>query len=321
MAAPPKEKPPRGLKSINQGREARKEGRYSRATPITALVAGGGVIVSLLIYRYVAGNQLETARSDLLGKQRAVEVTLGAQWTPLRDRVEKYVIESAGEAKPDVVAADVKKWDFRTQPGLYLRLRIEDAATPEKIRKASDDSLRDGFTGCLLKHPTDALARGEVDASVFAEQPWNLRQAYSSTRILTPQWVQDVKDAEDLLRLKVFQQQFDHAEKDEIPRAISIVRDAQFLLLVLDEPSAEAVAGADGGVPAPENVQLAPHWARVSVLDLHGGSEVLRLRRYAAATFVFAGERQVTDPETLEAMKRQVNNCALANAVNAELVK
>ena len=33
--------------SINQGREARKEGRYSRATPITALVAGGGVIVSL----------------------------------------------------------------------------------------------------------------------------------------------------------------------------------------------------------------------------------------------------------------------------------
>ena len=156
---------------------------------------------------------------------------------------------------------------------------------------------------------------------MFAEQPWNMRQAYSSTRILTPTWIQDVKDAEDLLRLKVFQQQFDRAEKDEIPRAISIVRDAQFFLLVLDEPSAEAVIEADGGTPAPEHVQLAPHWARVSVLDLRSGSEVVRLRRYASGTFVFAGERQVTDPETLDAMKRQVNNCALANAVNAELQK
>ena len=321
MAVPPKEKRQLGLKSVIDGREGRKQGRYSRPTPITWLIAGGGLIVSLLIYRYVSGNRLETARSDLLGKQKAVEVTLGAEWTPLRDRIEKYVMQSAGEAKPDLVAADVKNWDFRTQPGLYLRLRIEDAATPEKIRKASEDSLRDGFTGCLLKQPTDALARGEADASVFPEQPWNMRQAYSSTRILTPAWVQDVKDAEDLLRLKVFIQQFDHAEKDEIPRAISIVRDAQFILLVLDEPSAEAVIGADGGVPAPENVQLAPHWARVSVLDLRSGSEVLSLRRYAAATFVFAGDRQVTDPETLDAMKRQVNNCALAKAVNAELGK
>ena len=113
MAVPPKEKRQIGLKSIEQGREARKEGRYSRATPVTWLIAGGGLIVVLLIYRYVAGNQLETARSDLLGKQKAVEVTLGAQWTPLRDRVEKYVIESTGEAKPDLVVADVKKWDFR----------------------------------------------------------------------------------------------------------------------------------------------------------------------------------------------------------------
>ena len=34
---------------------------------------------------------------------------------------------------------------------------------------------------------------------------------------------------------------------------------------------------------------------------------------------MFAGEHAVTDPETLTAMKRQVNNCALANAVKAAL--
>ena len=45
-------------------------------------------------------------------------------------------------------------------------------------------------------------------------------------------------------------------------------------------------------------------------------SEVLRLRRSAGATFYFAGEKAVTDPETLDAMQRQVNNCALAKEVD-----
>ena len=39
------------------------------------------------------------------------------------------------------------------------------------------------------------------------------------------------------------------------------------------------------------------------------------MRRSAEASFVFTGERAVQDPETLEAMKRQVNNCALAKEV------
>jgi hypothetical protein len=34
---------------------------------------------------------------------------------------------------------------------------------------------------------------------------------------------------------------------------------------------------------------------------------------------VSAGERQVTDPETVDAMKRQANNCALASSVDAAI--
>ena len=42
---------------------------------------------------------------------------------------------------------------------------------------------------------------------------------------------------------------------------------------------------------------------------------MVRLRREAEADFRFAGERTLRDPSILAAMKRQVNNCALARDV------
>ena len=43
--------------------------------------------------------------------------------------------------------------------------------------------------------------------------------------------------------------------------------------------------------------------------------EIFRLRRSGDSRLISAGERQVTDAETLEAMQRQANNCMLANNV------
>jgi hypothetical protein len=63
-------------------------------------------------------------------------------------------------------------------------------------------------------------------------------------------------------------------------------------------------------------LQRTPHYARVHLFDLRAGKEVVSVRRNAEASFVFAGEHGATDPETLEAMKRQVNNCALAKEVD-----
>ncbi len=323
---PPNEKRKLGLPAVHELREKRQKGSFSRLTGSIWLVVGGGLVASLLIYRYVAGGELERKREALLGKQKATELTLGAQWTPLRDRIESWVVSQSGNYAGDTVSQDAKTWDFRGQPGIYLRLRVEDATSPDALRKNAEGSPRAGFTGCFLHGTTDPLARGEADASVFAEQPWNLRQAYSSTRVLTPAWVSEVKQSDDALRLKVFEQQYDKAETEEIPRAIAIVQKAQFFLLVLDEkpdepatPETQADAGA---LTTAETIQLAPHWARVAVLDLRTPGKdapVFRLRKYASGTFYFAGEKQVSDPETLDAMKRQVNNCALANGVTSEL--
>jgi len=327
MPAPP-ERRKLGLEGVHEAREQRLEGRFSRPTGRAYLVIVVGLIASLLIYRYVSGRELSSRRSALLGKQRADEITVGKHWTPLRDRLEKFVTDRAGAFGEDkVVEPDAKAWAKRIDTGIYLRLRLADAKTPESIRAAAHDSARDAFVGCLLRGQNARLLAGDADAGAVPEQPWNLRQAYAATRILTPEWVNEVKDADDSLRLRVFEQQYDEDERTEIPKAIDIVEKSDFFLLVLDEPADDPVAAVvakphwtDGGVDsAEEAVQLVPHWVRVHVLDLKKNEEIVRLRRRADASFVPAGGRPVTDDETLDAMQRQVNNCSLAQQVRAAI--
>ena len=207
---------------------------------------------------------------------------------------------------------------FRSQPGLYLRMRVADATSAESVRKVAVDAKRDAFAACLLREPNERGARGDADGGAFAEQPWNLGQAYAATRILTDDWVDAVKDADDDLRLRVFVEQYDKAIREEIPLAIDVVKRAQFFLLVLDEDVPEAAAFTDGGPLSEEALQMVEHPARVFLFDLkRQQAHLARSAAPAEARFIQAGERQVTDDETRDAMQRQVNNCSLANMVEA----
>jgi hypothetical protein len=313
----PERKP--GLPSVHKAREDRNRGKYSRATSGFWLWAAGGLIVALVIYRFVSGKQLGDAKEQLLAKQRAVQSSIGKDWFPLRDQIEGYVVDAANRSEPDNVDHDASQWSFRTSPGIYLRLRVAEARDVASVRRATPASQKDGFVGCLLREPNPAAVKGEADASAFAEQPWNWQKAYAATRILSDEWVTEVKDSPEPLRLRIFEEQYEKAVTSEIPLAIDIVRKAQFFLLVLDEDSDEARLAAEGGAVTEAVLQRTPHYARVHLYNLKSKKEVLNIRRSAEANFFFAGEHQVTDPETLDAMKRQVNNCALAKEVDKVL--
>ncbi len=316
---PPKHRPKPGLRAIHEGREARQRGKYSRPSGGVWLVALGAILGSLVAYKVISGHQLDVGKNELLMKQRAVTSTVGAEWFPRRDKLEALTLDAAREFKGDFVDSEAATWDFRALPGLYLRTRVADAKDAESLRRAAADAQKDEFQACLLREPNAAAARGERDAGAFAEQPWNLGQAYASARVISDDWATDVKASEDPLRLRVFEQQYDKAVKTEIPLAVDMLKRAQFYLLVLDEDDDAAKALSDGGAITEAALQLVPHPARVHLVNLRTGSEVLRLRRSGEASFVFAGEHTVTDPEIRSAMQRQVNNCALANEVKAAI--
>ena len=305
----------RGLPAIERSREDRAAGR-SRWTTQAGLLAGAVVIAGLIVHKVVSERELEGDRQALLAKQRGVAVELGPKWFPLRDRLEADVLGAAKDYAGDHVDAQARQAAFRTQPGLYLRMRVAEAKDVATVRSVAADARKDAFAACLLREPNDRGARGDADAGAFAEQPWNLGQAYAATRILTDDWVGEVKAADEDLRLRIFTRQFDKAWKDEIPLAIDVVTRAQFFLLVLDEDVAEAVKPTDGGPLTEEALQLVAHPSRVHLFDLTSGKEILRLLRTGDARVIPAGERAVADAETRDAMQRQANNCALARRVD-----
>lgn len=304
-----------GLKAIRAARAERKQSKYGKISGPVWLAAGGAVLVTLVIAWLVSDRSLGAAKEEILAQQRAAVVKVGAEWTPLRDRIEQLTLDAAASFEGDLVDPEASKWDFRSVPGIYLRLRVEEAKNVESLRKAARDSVKDAFTGCLLREPNAALARGDLDAGVGPDQPWNLRQAYQATRVMTDDWAREVKESTDKDRLRVFQQQYDKAKRDEIPLAIDIIKRAQFFLLVLDEDVAEAKELTDGGAITQEALQQVPHPSRVHIVNLKSGAVIARLRRTGEADFQFVGERTVHDPEVRAAMKRQVNNCALAQQV------
>ena len=318
MVEQPKRRRGRGLPAISLAREDRSRGR-TRWTTQAGVLAAVVVVAGLVAHKVVSERDLSTARQDLLSKQRAVAVTLGPEWFPLRDRLEGYVLAAAKGYDGDSVDAQARRPGWRAMPGLYLRMRVADAKDAASVRAAAADSKKDGFAGCLLREPNERGLRGELDGGAFAEQPWNLGRAYSATRILTDEWVTDVKNADEDLRMRVFADQYGKAVRDEIPLAIDVVKRAQFFLLVLDEDVPEAARLAEGGAITEEALQLVPHPARVHLYDLATGKEIARLRREGGSRIIPVGERMVTDPETREAMQRQANNCALAGQVEEAL--
>jgi hypothetical protein len=320
-----------GLKAIRDARIERgasKAGRVSGKAWLVGISTVLAVVVAAWLYR---DKSLDQEKTDIQAKQRAAVATVGKEWFPLRDRIEKLTVEAAGTYRGDVIEPAAVSWDLKNVPGLYLRLRVADAQNVESIRKKVKDSARDSFTGCFLRENNPsmaAMARDEADAGTgWNDQPWNLRLAYQTTRVLNDEWVNEMKEQEDEIHLRVFAQQYEKATTEEIPHAIDIMKRAQFFLLVLDEDVEEAKAfapdaGKHAGEITEEGLQQVVHPSRVHLVDLRktsGDPVIMRVKRSGDADFQFAGANTLRSPYILAAMKRQVMNCNLAQQVTAAM--
>lgn len=317
-----------GLKAVREARQERarsKTGRVTGRVWLVGISATLAVVFGAWMYRE---RSLDSQKEEILSKQRAALTTVGAEWFPLRDKLEKITLEAAGPLKSDLVDPEIAKWDFRTQPGIYLRMRVADAKDTATLRKKAQDSSRDSFAACLLKENNPSYqirATGEMDAGIagWHDQPWNLRLAYDVTRILSDEWVAEVKKAEDEIHLRVFVQQYDKAKSEEIPTAVEIIKRSQFFLLALDE-----------GEGKEDELQEKAHGVRVVLVNLKADREMARLHlQQGAGEDVHVMRNPYYDPATqgptaqprVSAVKRQMNNCALAasvwTAINAPAAK
>jgi hypothetical protein len=335
----PADGPVRGLSSVEKSRKER--GRIKR--PPGRVVAWFLLVtaVALALYFRHASGENERVRQRLLADQRAVDAELGKLWYPLRDRLEGWTVELAKADEASLERVDKEAlagFSFQELPGIYLRLRVDQAESVESVRAAAATSLRDAFTACLMRTPgEDPLAGPECKTSVDCEpgklcneffrcaspgQPYNLRIAYKSLFVLSPDWVRDVQDATNDLRLRALRATFDQANRVELPVAVSFLTKAQFFLVVIDErppppAGSTASAGADTA-QSPEDADILAgniYPARVGLWRLSDDKPLVRMRRKAGATLQDSAGSLTVDPSVRAATLRQAQSCALAQEV------
>lgn len=335
-----------GLPSLNEARAERRRaialGRVRMASipPQFWLWTAVALGAFSAVYWRISQGQIETRRSQVMAKQRAIALTLGPKIVPFREQVEGWVRELAAGWPGDFVDPSASLEKISTSPGVYFRLRMSSTSSVKAIRAAARGSLHDGFTSCLFvrlgapdptKGPTcrvtadcaPGLLCNEWSACSEPPRPYNMRLAYRALRVLSSDWTDEVHEADTELGLNAYDRDLDSVAKRDVPVAIELLSRSRYFTLVLDEdpPGGLPAEAPDAGETNDERVQREAHAARIGIWDLKTHNPLLRLKADASGQFVPVGDRVVRNPETLAAEQRQTNSCALALAVRDALSK
>src|SRR6188768_3859739 len=204
-----------------------------------------------VVYWRIAQGQIETRRSQVMAKQRAIAQTLGPKILPFREQVEGWVRELAANFPGDFVDPSASLDKISTSPGVYFRLRMANTGSVKAIRAAARASLHDGFTSCLFvrlgaSDPTKGLA-------------------YRALRVLSSEWTDEVHEADTELGLNAYDRDLDSVSKRDVPVAIELLSRSRYFTLVLDENPEGGLPpeAPDAGETADERVQREPHTARI----------------------------------------------------------
>lgn len=334
-----------GLPSLNASRQTRHRQVVTGRAVVGGIpprLFGFGLLVLIVggfLYFRQAEKELALQRGRILAKQRAIAAELGPRLIPLRDRVEAATRELAAEPAANFVRPGVDFQQLFGAPGLYLRALVRDASSVETLRKAAQESLRDGFTACILRDeraPSQTVGKacreshecetGELctEYSVCARpaSPFNTRLLYRALGVLSDAWTAEVEEARTDLALLAYERGLDSVTEVDIPVAIDVYQRSKYVVIVLDELP-------EGGLPSKvaeeepetdlERVLRVPHAARVGIWSLPEGDLLARVRAPAQGLLRDVGQRTVVSPGAEAARARQANSCGLALEVRAEL--
>lgn len=334
-----------GLPSLNASRHTRHRQVVTGRAVVGGIppkLFGFGLLILIVggfLYFRQAEKELAEQRARIMAKQRAIAAELGPRLIPLRDRVEAATRELATGTPQNFVRPGIDFQQLFGSPGLYFRALSRDASSLEALRKAAQESLRDGFTACILRDeraPSQSVGKacreshecetGELctEFSVCARpaSPFNMRLLYRALGVLSESWTAEVEAARTDLALLAYERGLDSVTEVDIPVAIDVYQRSKYVVIVLDEEP-------EGGLPAKvaadqpetdlERVLRAPHQARVGIWSLPEGELLARVRAPANGLLRDVGQRTVVSAGAEAARARQANSCGLALEVRALL--
>jgi hypothetical protein len=291
----------RGLASIPKLRELRKQRPHERPSAKLWGFVVLGLLSAVAIHVALSRRAIGQQKGTMLAKQRALAATIGPRWESVRGTVIDTAIAAAKEPwAGDQVDASLRARAWRSETAVYLRLGSNEAQTAETVLEATKLSPRDAFLSCLR---TPTVAPGADRLGRFHR----MQESFAVTRLLEPTWVDDVQNADDDLRLRVFTEQLAAATPEALETAVTLVERAKLVLVVIDE-----MPTTDGAPARVEDVQRSAHGLRVTLVDRGTRMQLARIRVEPNVALVPGGEGRVSDDDARAAIERQAIGCSAA---------
>jgi len=336
----------RGLPSLAEARAERRRAivggrvRFRGMNPVFWLWTFLGMAIFGVVYWRIAVGKLEEQKNAVMAKQRAVQKSLGPKLLGFIERIEGFALELGADGHPDHLEPGVSWERVGREPGVYLRLALDESRSVAAIRKGAERSLNDGFTSCFfVKDPAlsspgqkctrsaecpSGLLCNEYDTCSRPLRPFNLRLAYRAYRILSPEFSQTLREASDELMVRATDRDLDQVTRVDVPVAIEVLERSRLVTIVLDETPKEGIPKATVENPETleQRLQRLPHDARIGIWDLVTGQRLVRYRGRAEGRLVALGpQRGRLEPDIVAAQERQGNSCALAMELRQALAR
>jgi hypothetical protein len=291
------DRPPATAGDRKDERPAAMKGRLSRGER-WVLLAGITLLVLAGVYVVRDRYGVRSQREALLARSAAEAATLSPREAGLLDLVRGFIVETAAESDPGVMAlrelsAPGALEVFLSRPGLYFRAAQPDVR-PRFLADAARSSPKDAFVLCLLAPPenlsdydlTVTTLRALPGTPAFEEATRRVQRldtVQRGLRVLTPGWLDEVKAA-DPIGLRALEGEYSARTAEEIKMAKAWAA-AAYVAIVIDELPA-GMKEAEGGSDLAESFRASmlsatkgkPHEARVAIYDIEAKKPVLRQR-------------------------------------------
>jgi hypothetical protein len=257
-----------------------------------------------LVYYYFYAKDLTAERTRIAQERARLASEIADDYGRVRASIEQWTIAAANAPfAGDHVDPDAKSGAFRERPSLYLRLRLVDARTVEEVHRLAKLSPIDGLASCLFR------VKGNVG-------PWAYGDVVSRAEMLGSEYLKDVRETKNDLRLRNLAFALDQYKLKDYPDARDAVKLSEYAIIALDEdpatiPQTSAAYGADATVQ--EKIASVEHPIRVYIRRLSDGRELLRIRRVPEGTVIQVQGDPTAAAAGLEVRKSQILGCSMAN--------
>ncbi|MDH5491462.1 MAG: hypothetical protein OEY14_05865 [Myxococcales bacterium] len=190
---------------------------YGPRLPWARILGVLGVILVMLVGYQLRAYSRQSALREGIHAYYDAEVEPSARRVrELRRQLEDWMMEAAQTRPESWIRPGLKVSDLHELQGIYLRIPNRAAGSRSEIDLAAQRMGGDAITRCLGIGPA------------------SLRGLYARGQFLMPGWIDQVDEAEDVLRLRVLDEDLRRRNERDLPLMMGLL-EADYFMLVLEQ--------------------------------------------------------------------------------------